>query len=183
MIQFARNPDVPVFEPDKPVTITAVDAQHHQVYQCCWCSAKMYKKNTPNDIPFFALYPCEGHTASECKRFTKQQAIHSVKATQTDELFDRLLHKPRQRKAQSHPHRSFQQTVPNTPAPKNPSIRILPSYKIKNFLESEDYSWSKQFRHRKDLTSRYPRFDGGKRIIELRPVKPLVDLYGKCFGI
>lgn len=204
MIQSARNPDVPIFDPDNPVIIEAKEAQHHQVYQCCWCSAKMYKKVSPNEIPFFALYAGEEHTAPECKRFTKQKAIYSVKETQTDELFHRLLRRPKQRKAQNHSNRSFQQTVPNAPAPENPAIRVLPSYKLKNFIESEDYKllfpdtiidnkradeifilyrWSKQFRQRKDLTARYPGFDGGRRIIELRPVKPLVDQYGKCFGI
>lgn len=204
MIQFARNPDVPVFDSDNPVTIEAKDAQHHQVYQCCWCSAKMYKKVSPNEIPFFALYPGEEHTAIECKRFTKQKAIYSVREIRTKELFHRLLRRPKQRKAQRHTYQSYQQTVPDAPASENPSIRVVPSYKLKNFIESEDYQllfpdtiiddkradeifilyrWSQNFRFLKDLTALYPGIDGGKRIVELRPVKPLVDQYGKCFGI
>lgn len=204
MIQSAQNPDVPFFDPDNPVTIKAKDAQYHQVYQCCWCSAKMYKKVSPNGIPFFSLHPGEEHTAIECKRFTKQKAIYSVREIRTNELFHRLLRRPKQRKAQHHTYQSYQQTVPDAPASENPSIRVVPSYKLKNFIESEDYQllfpdtiiddkradeifilyrWSQNFRFRKDLTARYPGFDGGKRIVELRPVKPLVDQYGKCFGI
>ncbi len=57
MIQSARNPDVPIFDPDNPVIIEAKEAQHHQVYQCCWCSAKMYKKVSPNEIPFLPYMP------------------------------------------------------------------------------------------------------------------------------
>lgn len=204
MIQFAQKPDASVFDPDNPAVIKAENAQHHLAYRCCWCRAKMYKKVSPNNIPFFALYPGEEHTAVACRRLSNQKVIRSAEATNPDKLFDRLLRKPGQRKAQRHTYQSFQQTVSDAPAPENPSIRVLPSYKLKHFIKSEDYwflgpdtmiddkradeililyHWSKQFSRRKDLTSRYPGFNGGKRIVELRPVKPLVDRYGKCFGI